>query len=376
MNKISPRKNIEKLVPYEPGKPIEELQRELDIPLKDIIKLASNENPLGVSPKAKKAIRQKIDSLNRYPDGGCFYLKKKLSQKLKLSADNLIIGNGSDELIDLITKVFLEEKDEVLISEPAFAEYKIITKTRPAKIRAIPVRRKLLAKGISVFRYNLEKMLSAISKKTKVIFMGNPDNPTGAYLDKKSMDIFLRRCPERVLVVLDEAYKELIAAVDYVETAPYIRKGNVIVLRTFSKTYGLAGLRIGYGIADKRLISWLERARQPFNVNMAAQYAACAALEDKLFVKRAKDITTRGRKFIVKELVGLGFDVIKTEANFVLFSGQGLSGTELFRGLLKKGIIIRDMKSYGLKRLARVSIGTMQENKRFIAACEELFCSG
>lgn len=372
MKEILPRKNIRRLKPYEPGKPIEELGREFRIPVKDIIKLASNENPIGPSPKAIGAVKGKLKKLNRYPDGGCFVLKKKLGKKLGLSSENIVMGNGSDEIIDIITKTFLDEKDEVIVSEPAFLEYKIITKTRGAKVITVPVKKEVISSGISMFKYDTDNILAAIGRNTKIIFLGNPDNPTGAYLGKKELSRFLKRCPKDVLIVLDEAYRELIASRDYADTVTCAKAKNIIILRTFSKAYGLAGLRIGYALTNKQLASWMERARQPFNVNMLGQVAALAALDDTAHLVKIKSLIARGRKFLIKNLKGLGFDVVKTPANFILFSYKGISGTEIFSRLLLQGIIIRDMKPYGLGRLARVTVGNMQENRRFIKALKKL----
>ncbi len=372
MKKILPRKNIRTLKPYEPGKPIEELQREFRIPAKDITKLASNESPIGPPPKAIEAIKRELKKLNRYPDAGCFYLKKKLGEKLGLSSENIVMGNGSDEIIDIITKTFLDENHEVIISEPAFLEYKIITKTRGAKTVKVPVKKEAISPGISIFRYDTDKILAAISRNTKIIFLGNPDNPTGAYLGKKELSEFLKKCPKDVIVVLDEAYRGLITSSDYSDTITYTKHRNVIILRTFSKAYGLAGLRIGYALTNKYLASWMERVCQPFNVNMLAQAAALAALDDTLHLIKVKSLIGKGRKFLIKNLIGLGFDVVETPANFLLFSYKGISSTEIFFRLLPQGIIVRDMKVYGLSGLVRVTVGTMKENRRFIEALKKI----
>jgi len=372
MKKILPRKNISLLTPYQPGKPIEELQREFNIPLKDIIKLASNENPIGPSPKAMAAVKKELKNINRYPDGGCFYLKRKLAKKLGLSSENIVMGNGSDEIIDIITKAFLDEKNEVIISRPAFLEYEIITKTRGAKVVEIPVKKKAILAGVSVFRYDTGAILSAINKNTKIIFLGNPDNPTGAYLSKKELNVFLKKCPKHIIVVLDEAYRGLISSNDYADTIIHVKSKNVIILRTFSKAYGLAGLRVGYALANKQIASWMEMASQPFNVNMLAQVAASAALDDTNHMAKTKALTTQGKKFLIKNLKDIGCDIVETPANFILFSCKGMSSTKIFSRLLPKGIILRDMRPYGLSKLVRVTIGTMRENRRFIEALKEI----
>jgi len=359
--KIKPRKTIKDLKPYEPGKPIQELARQLKINDNTIIKLASNENPLGPSPKALRAMYDILDEVNRYPDGSCFYLKKTLASKLKLKPENLLFGNGSDEIIDIIAKTFLEESQEAIISKPSFLEYGIIVRTRGSRLKVIP-----LELDGSGFGYNLDKILKSVTKKTKLIFIGNPDNPTGAYFKKKDLDYFLKRCPSNILVVFDEAYRELVDKRDYSNPVSCINKGNVIVLRTFSKAYGLAGLRIGYCIACKDICKIMERTRQPFNVNIVAQMAAIEALKDTGHILKSKKLIRQGMEFLAKSLKVLGCEVIESPANFMLFSYKGIKGADIFMRLLPHGIIVRSMKAYGLDKWARVNSGTMKENKRFI----------
>jgi histidinol-phosphate aminotransferase len=370
--KIHIKKNIQQLMPYQPGKPIEELSRELDIPIDDIVKLASNENPVGISPKAARAIRGCIKRVNRYPDGSCFYIKKKLSAKLGVKESNLIIGNGSDEILDIIAKAFLYEGEQAIITEPCFLEYEIVVKMKSARVVKIPMIRDYESGILSGFRYDINKIISSINSRTKIIYLGNPDNPTGAYLKEPDIKRISRKCPKNVIIVIDEAYRELVSAADYTDTKKYIKKHNVIILRTFSKAYGLAGLRIGYAIAKKELVSWMDRVRQPFNVNMIAQIAALAAIDDTAHVERVKHVTKNGRDFLIKNLENLGFHVIKAPANFILFAGKNISGTQLFLRLLPRGIIIRDMKPYGLSDWARVSVGTMKQNRRFIKELQAL----
>jgi histidinol-phosphate aminotransferase len=362
------RKNIQDLKPYEPGKPIKELERELGIKEKDIIKLASNENPIGPSPLAVRAISMAIKSINRYPDGSAFYLKRDLSKAINLKPENIVLGNGSDELIDIISKAFLEEKDEVIISDPAFLEYGIITKTRGSRIKEVAL------EGLTERKltYNIKKIINSINKKTKVIFLGNPDNPTGAYLNNNQLRQLLSNCPNRVIIVFDEAYREFVDKKDYSNPADFINKKNIIILRTFSKAYGLAGLRIGYAIAGPKLCEWMERARLPFNVNLLAQVAAESALDDTAHLLRTKRLIRKGKLFLVKSLKRLGFDIIESPANFLLFSYKGLKGTEIFKRLLPQGVIVRDMKAYGLSDWARVNVGTMDENRRFIVSVRRL----
>ena len=362
--KILARKAIRKLTPYEPGKPMKELERELGISESDIIKLASNENPIGPSPKAVEAMRKSLRSVNRYPDGSGFYLKQKLASKLKVKPYNIVLGNGSDELIDIITKAFLEEHEEVLISDPAFLEYKIITMTRGSKVNMSALKEP--GPGREEFRYDIKNVLGAITKKTRIVFLGNPDNPTGAYIRKNELNRLLKLCPKDVILVFDEAYREFTDKKDYANPAAYINKKNIIILRTFSKAYGLAGVRVGYALSNKELSGWMERARQPFNVNLLAQAAAEAALDDRAHIIKSIKTVKKGMRYLSASLKRLGFDVIEGPANFILFSLKGKKGTALFKILLPEGIIIRDMKAYGLHEWARVNAGTMAENRRFI----------
>ena len=224
---------------------------------------------------------------------------------------------------------------------------------------------------LSGFGYDIDKITSAVNKNTKIIFLGNPDNPTGAYLNKHLLKDILNRCPENVIILIDEAYRELVDKSDYVDTIKYKNKKNVIILRTFSKAYGLAGLRVGYAIANKDLMQWMERVRQPFNVNMIAQKAAEAALDDVAFIGKVKKLTKSGKRFIAENLKKIGFNVIQSPANFILFGRKDKKGTDLFLSLLPRGIIVRDMKPYGLNNWARVSVGTMKQNRKFIEALKK-----
>jgi histidinol-phosphate aminotransferase len=355
------RRCIQGLRPYEPGKPIEELERELGI--KDVIKLASNENPIGPSKKAVAALLKAVSGINRYPDGSSFYLRRKIAEKLGLSLDNVIIGCGSDELIDIIIKAFVEQEDEILTTKPAFLEYSIISQAHGRNVKMV---------GLRDFKYDMDAILDAISKKTKIIFIGNPDNPTGAYLNKKTLNYFLNKCPDNVIVAFDEAYRELVDAKDYSDAFDYINKTNIIILRTFSKAYGLAGLRVGYAISNKDIICAMEKVRLPFNVNLLAQKAAEAALDDKTHITRTRNIIKRGKKFLSENLKRLNFDIVVSPANFILVDCGKITGNEVFKKLLKQGVIVRDMKAYGLPNYFRVNVGTMSENKRFIEALKKI----
>lgn len=353
-------KSILKITPYQPGKPIEELSRELG--LKDIIKLASNENPLGPSPKAKKAIINAANKINRYPEGTCFYLRSLLSKKLKVKTQNLIFGNGSDEIIDIIVKAFCSPGDEILTSDTTFLEYKIIAQQNGRNVRCV---------GLKNLKYDLVKIKNSITARTKLIFIANPNNPTGTYVDKKEICEFLKSLPDRVIVVLDEAYIEFAKVKDFPQSLSYLNEGkNIIILRTFSKVYGLAGLRIGYAIANDEFIRYMERVRQPFNVNSLAQVAATAALGDEVFLKKYIRLVDKGKKYIYKQLRTLKIEYVASATNFILIDLKQ-DVTRIFKSMLKKGVIVRDLKQYGLNNYIRVTIGTDRENRKFIKALKE-----
>ncbi|MFA5145089.1 MAG: histidinol-phosphate transaminase [Candidatus Omnitrophota bacterium] len=354
------RKNILNINPYIAGKPIEETKRQLG--LKKVYKLASNENPLGPSPKALEAIRKNLSGINRYPDSCGFYLKKKLSRYLNIGQSNLILGNGSDELIDIIIKTFVEEDESVLTADTTFLEYRIISEAFARKVTTVPLR---------YFKYDLESIGKRIDKKTKLIFISNPNNPTGTYLTKYELENFMSGLPDNVVLVLDEAYDTFIDVNDFPNSLKYTGNKNVIVLKTFSKAYGLAGLRIGYAVARPGLISCMEKARLPFNVNVLAQVAATAALDDNKFLLKTRKLILEGKRYLYSCLTGLGIAYVPTVTNFILID-CGRDGAEVFRDMLKYGVIVRDMKQYGLKNFIRVSIGTKRENERFIKVFKKI----
>ena len=354
------RKIIE-ITPYQPGKPIDELRRELG--LKKVIKLASNENPLGPSPKAVSAIKRALTKINRYPEGTCFYLRKRLSKKLKVKPQNLIFGNGSDELIDIIIKAFSEPDDEIITADTTFLEYKIIAQQNGRRVKAV---------HLKDFKYDLQRIKKDISPKAKVIFIANPNNPTGTYVNRYEVDKFLNGLPGDIVVVFDEAYLEFVEHKDFPLSLNYFRQGRkVIILRTFSKIYGLAGLRIGYGIAGEEFIRHMERARQPFNVNSLAQEAGLAALDDTAFIRKAQRVVREGRKYLYSGLDRLKIKYIPSAANFILIDLRQ-DGLKIFNKLLKQGVIVRDMRQYGLKDFIRVTIGTEKENRKFVAALKKV----
>lgn len=354
-------KDILKIQAYTPGKPIAEVERELGI--EKIIKLASNENPFGCSPKVVTAIKDNLSSINRYPDGNCFYLKKSLSDFLKINQNRLIFGNGSDELLDVIIKAFVNPNEEIITADVAFLEYKICSLVN---------RRKFITTKLDNFKFDLTAILKKVTKKTKLIFIANPNNPTGTYVNKKEVEDFLKKLPKNVVVVFDEAYLEFVDKDDFPDTLEYLKVNpNIIILRTFSKIYGLAGLRVGFGIASPEFVSVFNCIRQPFNINSLAQVAAIAAISDQDFVKNTAFQNISGKKYLYDELEKLNIEYIPSVTNFILFKVKG-SGIELCKKLLYKGVIVRDMEQYNLKNFVRVTIGTKEENALFIERLREI----
>ena len=349
------RKSVLAVNPYVPGKPIEETKRQLG--LKEVIKLASNENSWGASPKAISAIKKSLSGVNRYPDAQGFYLKKRLAKFFGLSLENFVLGNGSDELIDVIIKTFLEADENMVTSEGAFLEYEIIAQVNNRKVKKAP---------LSYFKYNLNAMLKLVDKKTKLVFIANPNNPTGTYVTKDEVAEFMNALPEGVIVVFDEAYDAFIDVDDYPDSLSYLKKKKkIIILKTFSKAYGLAGLRLGYAITAPELVVYLERMRLPFNVNLLAQVAGLAALEDKDFLNKTRRLTLEGKDYLYGELSRMGLGYVLSVANFILID-VGRDSQEVFKACLKFGVIIRDMRQYGLANFIRVTIGTQKENQRFV----------
>ncbi len=356
--------DIYKIRAYQPGKPIEEVKREFD--LKNVIKLASNENPLGPSPKAVEAIRGYVSKINFYPDGGSYYLKKALGEKLGIKEDNIILGNGSDEIVSLITRIFLQKGDEAITGDPSFLMYKIDAQLSRAKVASVPLKN---------FRLDLSEMSKAIGSKTKLIFISNPNNPTGTIITADEVEHFLRDVPSRILIVFDEAYYEYVEDTNYPQSIDLLdRNSNIIILRTFSKIYGLAGLRVGYGVGSPEIIELLNKARPPFNVNSLAQVAALASLEDEDQVNRSKSLVRQGKEFLYSNLRRLKVSFIPTQANFILIK-IGKKAKDIEAKLLKKGIIVRGMGAYSLPHYIRVTIGTKAQNEEFIKNLQTIFSS-
>jgi histidinol-phosphate aminotransferase len=345
---------IRTLIPYAPGKPIEEVEREIGI--FNSIKLASNENPLGPSPAALDAMREKLAQLHLYPDGDCFYLKRGLAAKLNVAPEQLIFGNGSNEIIELAIRTFMRPGDEAVMARQAFVVYKLIVQAVGGVSQEVPLRN---------FTHDLEAIGAAISARTRIVFLANPNNPTGTIFHKAAWEKFLKRIRSDVFIIVDEAYFEYVEAADYPNSLDYHQQGKALLtLRTFSKLYGLAGLRIGYGIADKEIISLMHRVRQPFNVNAPAQWGALAALDDREHVRRSLENNRQGLEYLAAEFTRLGIEYVPSHANFV-FLRVG-KGEDVFNRLLAQGIIVRPMAGYQFPEYLRVTIGTMRENRKFI----------
>jgi histidinol-phosphate aminotransferase len=351
---------IRSLIPYEPGKPIEEVEREYGIARS--VKLASNENPLGPSPKALAAIRAKLDQLHLYPDGDCFYLKNRLAKKLAVAPENLIFGNGSNEIIELAARTFLRPGDEAVMAEQAFVVYQLIVQAVGGKSKQVPLRN---------FTHDLNAIAEAVSPQTRMVFLANPNNPTGTIFRRDEWDRFLDKVSAEVLLIVDEAYFEYVQDAGYPDSLKYHAEGRAILtLRTFSKLYGLAGLRIGYGVAPKELISMMQRVRQPFNVNAAAQWAALAALDDVDHVRRSLEVNRQGLEYLQSEFAKLGLAHVPSHGNFILVRVG--KGQEIFQQLLTQGVIVRPMGAYKFPEYVRVTVGTMEENRKFIDALERV----
>ncbi len=352
-----------KIRPYPPGKPIEEVERELGRPA---IKLASNENPLGPSPKALEAMRKFLDRVYLYPDGNGYYLRRKLAELRGLEMDQIILGAGSTDLIELVAKTFLAPGDEAITSESAFYIYRLAIEEMGASLVQTPMRDAT---------FDLDAIARAVTRRTKVIYLGNPNNPTGTMFTAQELDRFLETLPARIIVVLDEAYYEYVQRPDYSHSLDYVREGrNVLVLRTFSKVYGMAGLRLGYGMGHSELIEALNRIRSPFNANSVAQVAGLAALDDREHVARSVGNNAREMKFLTEELTVAGVRYVPSVGNFLLID-TGRDCEEDFVRLLHEGVIVRPMKLYAFPTSLRVTVGTHEENERFLEALRRVMSS-
>jgi histidinol-phosphate aminotransferase len=343
------------LVAYEPGKPIEDVARELGLKPSDIIKLASNENPLGPSPKAVAAMHAAVEKSHIYPDGGGYYLREAIARKFAVERANVILGNGSSEIIEFAGHAFLQPGDEIVVSRHAFVIYKVMAQLFGASTVEV---------NDPHFTHDLEAMAAAVTPRTKLIFVANPNNPTGTLASQATIDRFVDLVPQNVVIVFDEAYQEFLDEPS--DTLKFIRQGrpNVLVARTFSKIQGLASLRIGYGMASAELAEVLQKTREPFNTNGIAQAGALAGLLDEEHQCATRELTRQGRDYLQVSFAHLGLKFVPSHANFVLVKVG--SGKTMFQTLLRKGVIVRDMDAYGLPEWIRVTVGTMDENTRFI----------
>ena len=354
-------KEIKSLIPYPPGKPIEELERELGI--SGSIKIASNENPLGPSPLAVQAIIDNVNKINRYPDGSGYYLKKRLSEKFNTAPDRIILGNGSNNLIELAIRTFLKRGEEVIQAFPTFLFYEKVTTGAGCRLISVP---------LNNFQIDLEGILNSVTKKTGLVFINNPNNPTGTALSRGALSDFLKSLPGNIIVLLDEAYIEFATDNNIANGLELLKDyPRLIVLRTFSKLYGLAGLRIGYGFSSEEIVGYMNRVRQPFNVNLLAQVAATAALDDSVFVSKTLQAVREGLDYLFRNLKELGIEFRRTQTNFFLIKSP-LGGKLTYELMLREGVIIRSMESFGLKDYIRINVGLPEENERFIRALKKV----
>lgn len=357
---------IRAIAPYQAGKPISEVAREFGLDPEKIIKLASNENPLGMPESAKQAIQEALDETGRYPDANGFILKKALSERYAVPPDWITLGNGSNDIIDLAARTFVQKGQSILFSEYSFLVYALVAKA-------------IGAKGIQVpsvgYGHDLQAMADAVQDDTRLIFIANPNNPTGTFLQPAAIEAFLERIPPHVVVVIDEAYNEYLnSSIQYDSTVWVRAYPNLLVSRTFSKAYGLAGLRIGFGLAQPEITGLLNRIRQPFNVNVLAQAAAIAALNDREFLSKSAQINSEGYRYLTQSFDEMGLEYVPSHGNFILVKvgEDDGAGSRVNTELLKKGVIVRPVNAYGLPKWLRVSIGLPEENRAFVHALKEV----
>lgn len=354
---------VASLTPYVPGKPIEEVEREYGVA--GVAKLASNENALGPSPRALTAAREAAARVNLYPDGSAFCLRNALAARLGVEAREVFVGNGSNELIELLVRTFVLEGEEVLTSAQSFVAYKLAAQAQGRTLVEAPMKAR--------FHYDLDALRKLLSRRTKVIFLANPDNPTGTWFTEAELTPFLDAVPKETLVVLDEAYVEFVDAPGFQDALSLRRKyPNLVVLRTFSKIYGLAGLRLGYGIARAEVAELVDRVRAPFNVNLVAQAAGVAALGDADHVELSRALVRRERPFLAAGLAALGATVVPSQGNFVFADFPGRPGKEVFEALLREGVVVRPMGGYGFPTAQRVTVGLHEENEKCLAALKKV----
>jgi histidinol-phosphate aminotransferase len=360
---IEPRKEVSGFEPYVPGRDMENVRRLYK--LKRVIKLASNENPIGPSPRAVAALRGSVKNLFRYPDGFSTHLRRALADHLGVKISQVSVGAGSDELIEILAKAYLAPSDEIVVSEHAFLRYKMAGDLMGATVVTVPM---------NVMTHDLEAMAAAVTPRTKFVFIANPNNPTGTYNTKIELEEFLITLPARVVAVVDEAYFEFARARrDYPNAIDFFKAGrNLVVLRTFSKAYGLAGVRLGYAVGPEAVIDTLERVRPPFNISIPAQAAGVAALTDKAHLKRSVALVAREKEILERALKKMEIPVVRSAGNFLLIQVSPHRGDETFEALLRKGVIVRAMDEYGFPEHIRVTIGRPEENRVFLSAFREV----
>jgi histidinol-phosphate aminotransferase len=361
--KLTIPRHIADIVPYPPGKPQDELEREYGIT--ESIKLASNENSWGPSPRAVAAIQDMLTGLHRYPDGSSYYLTEALAQWTGAAPEEIVLGNGSNEVIEFLVKAFVEKGDEVITSHPSFLMYQKFVQVRGGKKIVLELRD---------MQHDLEAIAAAVTDRTRLIFVDNPNNPCATLITKEQFAEFLGKLPETVIVVLDEAYVDFVEPEERIDVLNLIARPDgipaVVALRTFSKAFGLAGLRVGFGIMHKDIASLLHRVRQPFNINLPGQIGALAALDDQDHYDKTMNGTRDGRTWLSREVAKLGCRAYPSSTNFFLIDVQG-DATQLYEAMLYKGVIVRSMKAYGYPNFIRITVGTKQENKRFVAALND-----
>lgn len=351
---------IRSIAAYQPGKPISDVARELGINEAEIVKLASNENPLGASPKAIAAIQAALGELAMYPDGGAFALKAAISAKFGVATEQIIVGNGSNDILELAARTFMKAGDTAIYAQHAFAVYPLATQAVGAKGIEVPAKD---------FGNDLDAMLRSIRADTKMVFLANPNNPTGTFIAGPTLHAFVQQVPQNVLVVLDEAYGEYLGASDVYDSVPWLAElPNVIISHTLSKAYGLAGLRIGFGLAHPQLIDLMNRVRQPFNVNHLAMVAAVAALDDDAFIRESRRVNDTGLSLLRTELAKRNLRTLPAFGNFITFRIENAKC--VFEALLKQGVIVRPIAGYGLPDYLRVTVGTEAQNRRFLSALD------
>ena len=352
---------VQGLSPYQPGKPIDELARELGLNESDIVKLASNENPMGPSDAVKAAMTEAMVEMTRYPDGAGFALKAELSARLGVAPAQLTLGNGSSDILDFVVRAFVNDGDEVVVSEHAFAIYGLVTRMQGGVAVEVPARN---------YGHDLAAMAAAVTDKTRVVFVTNPNNPTGTWNTRAELLAFMQAVPQNVVVVLDEAYCEYVAEAEYPDGVELLAQfPNLVVARTFSKVYGLASLRVGYGISSPALADIMNRVRPPFNVNSYALVGAVAALRDDRYLQMSVQANHDGMALLTSAFAEMGLEFIPSVGNFVAFRvPDAVTGIEVYQKLLREGVIVRPVANYGMPQYLRVSIGTDAENRTFLKA--------